>query len=237
MSARMRWLLVLAFVLAGCPANPPAAPHSGAPPAFRARIDQGTSSWVDVTVTGPSDQARVLCERVANSEMQLGAKLAHPCADQALPAVAHTGVELLEVDQVTGGDLALDDVMSGTARPGVPDARARVERHMAFPDRPSCERMRDRLAHDDEQRREDAERERVDRLAVRVREANDKRDLVCGQLAELEAKCWPRKGDERTSCEMDMRPKQATCSELTRARDQLDERPTAPSPPADRICR
>jgi len=61
MSARMRWLLLL--TLAGCPANPPASPRTGAPPAIRARIDQGTSTWVDVTVTGPSDQARVLCER------------------------------------------------------------------------------------------------------------------------------------------------------------------------------
>jgi len=235
MSARMRWLLLLA--LAGCPSRPPAASRPNAPSAIRARIDQGTSTWVDVTVTGPGDQARVLCERVTNSEMQLGAKLAHPCADQALPAIAHTGVELLEVDQVTSGDLALDDLMAGTSRPGVPDARARVERHMAFPDRASCERMRDRLAHDDASRREDAERVRVDDHAKRVRAANDKRDAACGQVAEGEAQCAVRKGDERTQCNSALEPKRVVCRDATRQRAELDDAPPAPNPTADRVCR
>jgi hypothetical protein len=191
------------------PATTPASVH--------ARItNDADGSWIDISAFG--DQASALCDQLVARTLQVNGRLARPCTPAALPPTPQpSGAVLIEVDQ--------------------PDAASRIATYRPYPDRTSCDRARTQLFADDKRRREDGERARVLDLESRIRAATDARDAACGAVAEDDARCATRKGDERTQCNLATEPKRMACRDATRRRDELDRPPAPLAPLPDRACR
>jgi hypothetical protein len=210
-----RWLALVALV-ACSGAQAPSQRSPSATATVRARIvDDSDGSWIDITTTG--DQAAARCDQLANRSLQVTGRLARPCAPAALPPVGRASAALLvETEHV--------------------DAASQIATHRPYPDRGACDRARAQLVAADTQRREDAERARVLDLERRIHDATDARDRACGAVAEEDARCATRKGDERAQCSAAVEPKRMVCRDATRRRDELDRPAAAPPPMAERGC-
>jgi len=215
----MKWSLVLALVAACSGASAPAQRGPSAPSSVSARItNDADGSWIDIAASGTPEQAQSVCDQLVTRMLQVNGRLARPCALGALPPVTRTsGAVLVEVEQ--------------------PEPTTQIATYRPYPDRSSCDRARTQLFADDTRRREDGERARVLDLEGRIRAATDARDAACGTVAEEDARCATRKGDERTQCDRATEPKRIACRDATRRRDELDRPPAPLAPLPDRACK
>jgi hypothetical protein len=263
---RVAWLVVGACSgTAAQPAQPIASPQARAlmaaasdvrPIAYRARVgtergpradifalDPGTGGWVDIIADGTDDDARWLCEQVANAEQRRHARIhainvefgKRPTSN--IPRVRECSLEPLPPAQ--GGPVLLvasttldqhDAWMINAGTDGPADARRErsatgtVIRSTPFRDRATCEVMLARLDTADERDRTETQQTKNAFTERQIAQAREQEATACEALTAALQACTKRKEQARAQCELDAQPARAECELWTQARHSYEAR-------------